>query len=474
MMAFDISTAKPVSGFDIKTAQDTSASEKKIDNQTDNQDKVGVFEALGKGAKRGVEQVALGVTQRVMEYMQSKHAEEAADLEARINSGEIPATEENLSKLADLKKKAEDEAKAISLAQGFEQSQREKMSPITEQRPVASFVGNVAGQMAAIPTPASKGLSLLAQTGKGAVEGGVIGYAQPTTENESSLENAGLGAAISGAVPTALKAVTVPAGAAYRALTGQAVPEVQKLVNYSDQNNLPLMTSDVIQPQTFAGRAIRDTVEKIPFAGTGGQRASQQTARIGQIQKLSDEFGQASDDEIYKSLVRKDSKISKAAGERYQKTISAMGDAPIQLSNTISRIDDILQAQSAPGVVSNPTLVNTLTKIKQDLSSGQQTLQSIRENRTYIREAIKGDKPSVSSTEQRAIDSVYKALTDDMTRGVEANLGPEAAAKMRQADAIWAREANEIKNTKLKNIFQILEMKLKKIMRLLRWQEKKD
>lgn len=415
---------------------------------------VGIFEALGKGAKRGVEQIAMGVTQRVMEYNQQRHSDQLAELESGIASGEIEASPENLKKLKELKEKVATETTALGLASEFEQGQREKMAPISEARPVASMVGNIAGQIAATPIPAVKGLGLLAQMGKGAAEGGAIGYSQPTIEGESPVENALIGAGVGGGVPLALRGAAIPAGAIYRATQGQAAPEAQKLVNYAAQNDLPLMTTDVIPPQTFPGRGLQSTAEKVPFAGTGGLRAEQQVARIGQVKKLSEEFGEASDEEIYKSLLRKDNKIAKAAGDRYQRTISAMGDTPIQLNATIGKIDDILSSQSAPGVIKNEGLVNALTKIKQQLRSGEQTLQSIRENRTYVREAIQGEKVAANTSEKRAIDSVYKAMTDDMTRGVEANLGPEAAAKMRQADAIWAREASEIKNTKLKNIFQ--------------------
>lgn len=415
---------------------------------------VGLFEAIGKGAKRGVEQIALGVTQRVMEYNQQRHSEQLAELEEKLKIGEVESTPENLKKLADLKNTVETETVALGLGSDFEQQQRENIAPIQEARPIATMAGNIVGQMAATPFPVAKGIGLAGQMVKGAAEGGAIGYAQATTEGESPVSNAGIGAALGGSVPLALKGVTTPVSAAYRALKGTAAPEAQKLVNYAAQNNIPLMTTDVIAPKTFAGRAIRDTAEKIPFAGTGGQRAEQQVARIGQIKKVADKFGEASDDEIYKSLIRKDNKIAKAAGDRYQRTIAAMGNTPVQLGGTISKIDAIISKQTAPGVIKNEGLVNALTKVKQELTSGQQTLETIRQNRTYFREAIKGEKTIINTTEQNAINSVYKSMTDDMVRSVEANLGPDAAAKMRQADAIWAREASEIKNTKLKNIFQ--------------------
>ncbi|MTV78259.1 hypothetical protein GM535_13675, partial [Streptococcus pneumoniae] len=73
-----------------------------------------------------------------------------------MQDGPIPATQENIDKLDAMQEQALTEAKAKALASGFESGQREANKPISEAHPVASFAGDVAGQMGALPIPALK------------------------------------------------------------------------------------------------------------------------------------------------------------------------------------------------------------------------------------------------------------------------------------------------------------------------------
>ena len=51
------------------------------------------------------------------------------------------------------KEKVATETTALGLASDFEQKQRDEMAPIQEDRPIASTIGNIAGQIAATPFP---------------------------------------------------------------------------------------------------------------------------------------------------------------------------------------------------------------------------------------------------------------------------------------------------------------------------------
>lgn len=59
----------------------------------------------------------------------------------------------------------------------------------------------------------------------------------------------------------------------------------------AERAGIPVMTSDVAPPQTFASKWLRDTGEKIPITGTGGPRAAQQAKRVQAITDLIEEFG---------------------------------------------------------------------------------------------------------------------------------------------------------------------------------------
>ena len=227
------------------------------------------------------------------------------------------------------------------------------------------------------------------------------------------------------------------------------------------------MTTDVVPPETFAGKSAQALGEKIPIAGTGSARAEQQKARIEQIKSVAQKYGLPSDEEIVRSLNRKSDKISKAAGERYQTAVNAMGDEPIDLKRTLPVIDSIVDKYTRAGAARNPQIISALKNFKDEISSGNQSLELLRQNRTLFREIIKGENQVASDSAQQATQAVYNAMTQDMVEGVTRKLGSEAAARMRQADAVWAREANAIKQTKLKNILSKGDVKPEEATKML-------
>lgn len=457
-MAFDMATAKPLEqpkkGFDISTAKPVSEqpSQKLIDNTDSGKTDLGVLGSLGAGIKRGAEQVGLGLAQRTMEFMSNRHKSAIDDFASKMQSGEIPATQDNLNKLDQMQQQAIDESKALQLAQGYEGQRREEINKVSAAHPIATFAGNVAGQMAAAPLPAARGLGLLVQSGKTAAEGAALGYAQPTVEGENAVDSATFGGVIGAMVPSALRVASNTVGATYRGLTGSPTKEMAEKIKYARENNLPLMTTDLIPPQSGMGKKARSLAEDVPITGTGAARADQQAARVAQMEKLSNEFGVPGDREIVESINRKGNKITAAAGERYKNVISQMGDEPIPLTNTNKAIDQAIAAHTRGGRLENKALVEQLQNVKSKLNESGQDIELLRLNRTDVRERLKTDETIGRDTAARVIDKLYAAMTQDMTNGVAAKLGNDAAAKMRQADAIYYREASEIQKTKLKNI----------------------
>ena len=192
---FGASTTKPV---------EEAPAQKLIDNTDSGKADLGILGSLGAGIKRGAEQVGLGLTQRTMEFMGNRHKAAIDDFASKMQSGEIPATQENISKLDQMQQQAVDESKALQLAQGYEGQRREEMSKVSAAHPVATFAGNVAGQMGALPVPALKAASLPLQMLKGGAEGAGLGYSQSTVEGESPAVNAMTTAAIGTALPAVL------------------------------------------------------------------------------------------------------------------------------------------------------------------------------------------------------------------------------------------------------------------------------
>lgn len=429
-------------------------------------EKPGVLSTLGAGFVRGVEQVTGGALQRMAESRKARLDEQITMLASGMQDGSIPVTNENLAKLDRMQSEAVKLTQDLAGAQEVEMSKRQEYAPYSEQRPITSTVGNIAGQMAAFPVPGMQA-RLPAQMIKGAIEGGAIGYAQPTIEGESAQSAAATGAGIGGAAPAVLRPITQAAGGAYRAIIGDVSGDAREAIGYASREGLPLMTSDVVPPQTFAGKSAQSLAEKIPVLGTGVARAEQQIAREGAVKSIAEQYGIPSNEEIFNSLNRKADKIANAAGKRYKEITSSMEGVEIVPASTISTIDAQLARLNRPGAIKNERLTNILQSVRDDISSGAQDINLLRENRTRFREEIKGESMAINDTEQRIIDSVYNSMTDDITNAVKNTLGDSVAASMKQADAVWAREANEIKKTKLKNIFNKGQVKPEEAAKML-------
>lgn len=435
---------------------------------------IGIGGALVSGFQRGVKQSLGGAANKILDFSYGVQNDAVNDFAEKLSTGEIPATQENIDKLDAMQAKSVKLAQTKAFREKQEPIERAEYAPIENAQPVASAIGNIGGQIAGLPMPGigqAGALSAIpryaAKIGEGAAQGALSGYVQPTIEGESSQDNASTGGAIGGAVPALLRPLSGAAGAAYRGVAGKSVPEVGSAASYAEKNNLPLMTSDVSPPTTFAGKGVRSLAEKIPLVGTAGARSDQQVARVAELQKLSDQYGLPNDNEIVASLNRKSDKLSGAAGKRYQSTIEAMGETPIPLSNTERVIDEEIARYTKPGAAQNPAIVNALSDFKDQITSGDNNLELLRQNRTLFRELIKGSDGIMSDSGKRANDAVYRALTSDMQIGVEDNLGSQAAAALKQVDGIWAREADQLKSTKLKNIFSKGDIKPEEATKML-------
>ena len=218
---------------------------------------------------------------------------------------------------------------------------------------------------------------------------------------------------------------------------------------FAERENLPLMTSDVSPPTSLVGRGSQIIGEQAPFVGTGGARGVQQEARKGLLQKLKDETPEISDEVISKSLVDSVNAYKSTIGKRYSDIASKMASTKVPMSKTIEAIDAELFNLTKEGAVKDQSTIDQLFKLRDDITSGQQDFRTARDNRTFMRENLKSDKPSTQA--DRVIDRVYNAMTDDIQSAVKSTLGDEAAFKLKQADKLFATEIDTQKKTKLKN-----------------------
>ncbi|EID7929668.1 lytic transglycosylase domain-containing protein [Salmonella enterica] len=347
--------------------------------------------------------------------------------------------------------------------QGLEQDfglQQGSLTPKTtegkifsEALPYLTPVGaeRIAAQAPSIASRVAQGASrLLAENAVGSLA------ANSERDNPEALAtDLGTGVVLGGAINQLGRA----AGAAYRGIRGTIAPEAQQAIQFANAADVPLHTTDVLQPNSRVGRMAQTTAENIPFAGTSSMRANQQEARSQLVDEFASRFGEYDPSIVVGSLKAKSSGIRRAAGNRLEQVQNAMAGVNIQPSRAIQQIDnEIADLQKLGGAADNET-ISKLKVYRDELSrnagaSGPMAmdLQQLSALRSQFRQDVKGERQALINRSEAAVNRVYNAMTSDIDSAIGQNLGNDTLRRYKQANAIYADEANKIQNTRLKNV----------------------
>lgn len=319
--------------------------------------------------------------------------------------------------------------------------------PGVSPQDVTSFLAN-----AAAFTPAARGATIL---GAGAKSAATDVALQGAAQAAGGEQIDPLQTAFSAGIGSAGKMAERGISALTRATRGTIAPDKQAAIDFAKQNNLPLMTTDVLPPKTNVGQQVRTLAERIPYVGTGGQRRTQQEARETLVKTFSDEVGGISDDVLYRSASAGQQRFIKAAGQRYDRVINAMGDTPVDISGTTKAINDQIKKLTRPGASQDRSAVKVLKQYKDDITSGANNLRLARDNRTDLRKRFMAAPDEVDrDVLEKALDPIYKAYTQDMAKAVSKKLGPEEAGKLYRVDRSWARFNDMMSNTRVQKAIQ--------------------
>ena len=317
------------------------------------------------------------------------------------------------------------------------------LTPVGAER-IASQAPSIAGRVA-------QGASrLLAENAVGSLA------ANSGRDNPEALAtDLGTGVVLGGAINQLGRA----AGAAYRGIRGTIAPEAQQAIQFANAADVPLHTTDVLQPNSRVGRMAQTTAENIPFAGTSTMRANQQEARSQLVDEFASRFGEYDPSIVVGSLKAKSSGIRRAAGNRLEQVQNAMAGVNIQPSRAIQQIDnEIADLQKLGGAADNET-ISKLKVYRDELSrnagaSGPMAmdLQQLSALRSQFRQDVKGERQALINRSEAAVNRVYNAMTGDIDSAIGQNLGNDTLRRYKQANAIYADEANKLQNTRLKNV----------------------
>lgn len=337
-------------------------------------------------------------------------------------------------------------AQDLGLQQGALTPQTTEGKIFAEALPYLTPVGaeRIATQAPTIAGRVAQGASsLLAENAVGSM-------AANSEQNDPSALATDLGTGV--ALGGAINQLGRVAGAAYRGVKGAISPEAQQAIRFANSADVPLHTTDVLQPNSRVGRMAQTTAENIPFAGTSTMRAGQQEARSQLVNEYASRFGEYDPSIIIGSLKSKTAGIKQAAGNRLEQVQSAMTGVGIQPTRALQQIDDEIASLQKLGKVADSDTISKLQAYRDELAGGNVDLQQLSNLRSQFRQDVKGERVVMPSRSDAAIQRVYRAMTGDIDSSIGQNLGSDTLRRYKQANAVYADEASKLQNTRLKNV----------------------
>ena len=251
---------------------------------------------------------------------------------------------------------------------------------------------------------------------------------------------------------------------------------VPQAIREAEQAGVRVMTTDVREPTTFAGRWLQRTGEMIPYAGTGGPRAAQQAERSSASVNLLRNYGVAEGLAANENAIASVSRdLLKTRGERLNRYTSQkeavivdLRDAgPVDVTRTVAQIDkeiSKLRGLRTEGV--EPVIARledwkrAITGTREvQLPNGQtrierrgQPITNIEVLRKQIGEAfVDPSLASVRGIGEKALSRIYAPLREDMGDFIKANGQRRDYDKWRVANKNLSDMAEELEVNVLKN-----------------------
>jgi hypothetical protein len=250
---------------------------------------------------------------------------------------------------------------------------------------------------------------------------------------------------------------------------------IRQTISDAERMRVPVMTSDVLQPQTFVGKSAQTLGERIPVAGTGALRATQQAARIEAIRDTlktygADDVANLSDD-IMSSLVSKRTddfaKYANAKGE----VINRLSKGQVPVTNAVKAIDDQINELAKRSTEGADEAIEALTKIKSDVQ-GRNLFQLEAYRKDELSKVFANDpaRPmSIAARDvgEKALRAIYKPVNDDMGEFIKQTGQKNDYAKWMVSNRNLSELAGELDKTALKSVLRSGQATPEDINRLL-------
>ncbi|EAO8995519.1 DNA transfer protein [Salmonella enterica] len=263
---------------------------------------------------------------------------------------------------------------------------------------------------------------------------------------DNALKNYAVNLGAQGLLSGAAKAV----GRGVTAFRGEMAPESRKVIDTAEGMGITPMTSDMIKPGNAFTRGIQQDAEG-SLLGTGAKRAEQYAKRSQLVKNQLDKYGEYSPsvimDDLYGSLKsRKDS-----AGGVIEDITTKMGSTPVDTSNSIKVIDNVLARANRLGKTANKDLIRGLSDLREELSKPDIDFGLLREQRSALRESIQGNAMVFPNSAKAATDAVEKAMGADLRNNAARYLGAGEAARYVKANSDYSNVFNKVLNKRIAN-----------------------
>ena len=218
---------------------------------------------------------------------------------------------------------------------------------------------------------------------------------------------------------------------------------------------VPVMTTDVIPPTSFAGKWLQSVGEKIPFAGTGGLRAEQAGARAQAVRDILTEYGvdtaaTASDDVMLSLLEQRKDMLTKYSGMKNE-VIERLSAGAVPVDNTLAAIDGEIAKLEALKSNKFAPVIEVLEDWQKAIVN--QDLRNIELLRKQVGLAFKADNlATVRDTGEQALKRIYGPLRQDMRDFIAMAGDRRDVTKWEIANKRLSEEANELSNNLFKQM----------------------
>lgn len=303
---------------------------------------------------------------------------------------------------------------------------------------------NIGLGASAVAIPGGEG-GILANAGRNLLTGVASGIGTDVGEEIAPDQYKPLAGLVGGALAgTGASTASLIPGAISRAFT----PSPNAVSNLADfrAEGIPPLATPILDNKSIG--SVEATLAKAPGAGPIYERAQNATrdALENRVNTVANQFGPVSTPQQASTVIQKG---AQEAADRYTTRGGKLYDAALQpvlgvKPRSLSNLENLSQKwtaelDSAPESLGPTTgaMLNRVNAVLRDVSTGNATINSLRQIRTGIGRDL-GDPvlAGISSAQQPYLKQMYGALSDDINSAAIA-ADPTIAKKLAVADRYW-------------------------------------